>query len=136
MIKSADEFYRLRMSTDIDECSRAAEETACDEVWLEVIERYPTMKIWVVNNKTVPVTILEILAKDSDVVVREWVARKRKLTRTLFELLSKDPEPSVRSCINSNPTVPVDILTHLTTDADPWVAENAKEWLKRRSSEG
>ena len=53
-ITSAEEFVRLRTSEDPDEYLVSDNGAASDEVWLDVIARYPEMKEWVVHNKTVP----------------------------------------------------------------------------------
>jgi hypothetical protein len=43
-------------------------------VWLGVIRDYPDMRFWVAQNKTVPVSILGVLAADDDQRVRSMVA--------------------------------------------------------------
>lgn len=67
MIESADEFVRLRTSQDRAEYHRAAHDEATEATWIEVLERFPDMRVWVAHNKTVPLTILERLRHDSDV---------------------------------------------------------------------
>lgn len=81
MIDSADEFVRLRTSEEPAEYNRAATEEAAEQTWLDVIERFPEMRFWVVQNKTVPLSVLEILRHDSDERVRHMVTRKRSWTR-------------------------------------------------------
>jgi hypothetical protein len=82
MIESADEFRRLRESEIPDEYRRAAHDEAPVEVWLEVIRRWPDMRFWVAQNKTVPVSILEILVNDPDEKVRDMVLRKGSWRRS------------------------------------------------------
>jgi hypothetical protein len=53
MIESAEQFVFLRTSEDIKLYQRAASEPATDEIWLEVIEKFSEMRVWVVRNKTV-----------------------------------------------------------------------------------
>ena len=130
MIVSADEFVRLRTSDEPEEYRRAALEDASESVWLDVVEHYPDMKIWVTRNKTVPLTILRILADDPDVMVREAVASKRKLDRNLFVRLARDPEESVRLSIVRNAKVPQDLLVLLCEDAEPYVRQVARERLE------
>lgn len=55
MIASAEEFVELRRSERQEEYSRVAQDSAPREVWLEVIQRFPDMRFWVAQNKTVPV---------------------------------------------------------------------------------
>ncbi|MGF9754534.1 hypothetical protein AAII07_04985 [Microvirga sp. 0TCS3.31] len=81
MIESAEEFVRLRTSTDPAEYRRAAHEEAAERTWIEVIERYPDMRSWVAHNKTVPLSILKILRHDADEQVRLTVTSKRSWAR-------------------------------------------------------
>lgn len=81
VIESADEFVRLRTSPDPEEYRRAAHEEATEQTWTEVIERYPDMRSWVAHNKTVPLSILEILRYDADEQVRLTVTGKRSWAR-------------------------------------------------------
>ncbi|NNN20586.1 MAG: hypothetical protein HKL80_01105, partial [Acidimicrobiales bacterium] len=90
MIDSAEEFVRLRNSTDPAAYNRAAREEAPLQVWHDLIERFPEFKLWVANNKTVPMEILEILASDPDGTVRLMVAAKNKLTSDILEKLAFD----------------------------------------------
>lgn len=62
MIRSAEEFVRLRKSDQREEYERAANDSASIEVWRDVISLYPDMHRWVAHNKTVPIEILAILA--------------------------------------------------------------------------
>ena len=76
MIESAEEFVRLRTREDPGEYHRAAHEEASTGTWLDVIERYPDMRFWVANNKTVPLEVLEVLRQDADERVRSMVRCK------------------------------------------------------------
>ena len=116
MIKSAEEFIQLRNSDSVEEYSRAAAEEAPASVWLDVINRFPEMKEWVVHNKTVPIEILEILARDESSSVRATVADKRKLSVELFEILARDGDELVRYRIAYNKKVPVHVLELLSID--------------------
>ena len=133
MIGSADEFSRLRRSIDPDEYGRAAREEATEKVWLEVIARYPDMREWVAYNKTVPLEILAVLARDPDRRVRQAVAMKRKLSRELFGRLASDPDASVRSTIAGNPKAPNEVLAGLLSDPDAFVAETARATCERNA---
>jgi hypothetical protein len=129
MIESADEFVRLRTSDDRELYRRATSDSAPEAVWLEVIGRYPEMKQWVAHNKTVPLTILELLADDLDPNVRHAVAQKRKLTLKLFAKLAEDSDETVRQRIACNAKVPMAILTQLVDDNSEIVASVARERL-------
>ena len=132
MIRSADEFYRLRTSSDPEEYGRAAREPADEAVWLEVIECYPGMREWVAYNKSVPLSILRLLATSEDWRVRVMVAMKRKLDGATFCLLAGDPDAKVRHSITYNAKAPADVLERLCGDKEQFVAEAARERLSAR----
>jgi hypothetical protein len=81
VIDSADEFVQLRTSEDPAEYDRAATEEAAEQTWLDVIERFPEMRFWVAQNKTVPLSVLDVLRHDSDERVRHMVTSKRSWAR-------------------------------------------------------
>jgi hypothetical protein len=64
MINSAEEFVRLRNSELPEDYLRSANEEAPIHVWYDILLRFPTMREWVVHNRTVPLEILEVLACD------------------------------------------------------------------------
>lgn len=81
VIDSAEEFVRLRTSDDPAEYDRAARDEASEGTWREVIERFPDMRFWVAQNKTVPLSVLEVLRHDPDENVRHMVTSKRSWAR-------------------------------------------------------
>lgn len=123
MIDSAEEFVRLRTSDLPAEYEQAAYDSAPLDVWRDVVRRYPEMRTWVAVNKTVPVEILSILARDDAVDVRFMVATKRKLTPELFDLLSRDSDETVRVRIVYNRKTPIEILNRLADDASELVRD-------------
>jgi len=96
VIDSADEFLRIRRSDDMNEQHRASHDEASEDVWMEVIQRHPQARSWVIWNKTIPLTIVESLATDPDPHVRWEVANKRKISPGLLRLLSCDDDYTVR----------------------------------------
>ena len=120
MIVTAEEFVRLRSSTDPAEYGRAATEEAPLEVWYDVIDRFPDYRQWVAHNKTIPMEILEVLATDPDWIVRTMVASKNKLTPELMALLARDPREAVRHTIAHHKRAPRELLEELRND--PWDA--------------
>ena len=130
MILSASEFVRLRTSDDPDEYRRAASDEASEDVWIEIIENYSDMKIWVAANKTVPLSVLSRLSDDPDPEVRFAVASKRKLDQSLFEKLARDKDESVRQRIAYNKKTPLEILELLAVDSEEMVSSVAKERLQ------
>jgi hypothetical protein len=139
MIESTEEFVFLRLpkveaaptSKEIDLYQRAANEPATEEIWLEVIEKYPEMRNWVAHNKTVPLSILEILSRDKDPRVRHMVAMKRKIGQniSILKRLAQDPEDSIRMRIALNPKTPPIVLEQLLNDKWSEVVEEAQNRL-------
>lgn len=106
MIDSAAEFVKLRTSDDPQSQRRAATDEASISVWNETIRLHPSMKIWVVRNKSIPLEVLSQLSTDPDPSVRCEVAMKRKLTSELFVQLANDPDLLVRATVARNPRLP------------------------------
>lgn len=125
MIYSAEEFVRLRDSTEKDEYDRASMDEAEVSVWLDVIDRYPEYRRWVAYNKTVPLDVLGVLC-EFDADVRRFVAAKRKLPAELFERLSRDSSSVVRVAIAANKKTPISIVERLMQDSDEDVASSAR----------
>lgn len=117
-IESAEEFVRLRGSELPADYRRAAHEEAAGGVWREVIDRYPSMRKWVAQNKTVPLEILAELASDADVEVRHMVAMKRKLTPDILDQLAMDSDETVRMRVARHKNVAQHSLQRLRDD--PW----------------
>lgn len=116
MIESAAIFYHLRTSLNPLEYHRAAHEEASESVWKQIIVQYPDMRSWVAHNKTVPISILEILAQDEDGRVRHMVALKRKLPEHLQMRLAQDVDEGVRRAIASNARATLQALELLSRD--------------------
>jgi hypothetical protein len=131
MITSAEEFVRLRTSEIKEEYDRAAHEDAPDEVWLEVIERYPDMRVSVAYNKTIPDSIIEILSNDPDDRVRWFIAQKRKTPPAILEKLARDADAGIRNTVAINRKTPAYILEMLLNDEWDQVVENARAGLAR-----
>jgi hypothetical protein len=121
MILSTDEFVQLRDRNN----ERATRDCAPECVWLEIIAQHPEMKKWVVHNKTVPQSVLEMLADDPEPEIRFAVAMKRKTPSGLLEKPARDRDESVRLQVARNPKTPVHVLSLLTEDPSVHVAEIA-----------
>ncbi len=130
MIESADQFVLLRTSEDMELYQRAANETATEDTWQEVITKYPDMRVWVARNKTVSLKILEILSRDEDADVRYAVAMKRKSDQDILQRLAQDPDESVRLRVALNPKTPKVVLEQLLHDKWSRVVEEAKSRLE------
>ena len=128
MIKTAEEFIRLRTSDIQEEYVRAGKDEAPITVWLELIEKYPHMRIWVARNKTIPIEVINILSKDEDSLVRDSIASKYPLSREIYLMLSKDKDESVRGRLIYNKKLPLDILKDLSErDPSEFVRNQATE---------
>jgi hypothetical protein len=134
MIESVDEFVRLRASENPDDYDRAANEEAPEAIWLEVVDRFPDMRSWVAHNKTVPLAVLKLLAKDEDPNVRFTVAGKRKLDDALFRDLARDDDETVRHRVAMNAKTPRDLVGLLCRDKARSVAEAARKRLRQSSN--
>jgi hypothetical protein len=130
MIESSDQFILLRTSEDSELYQKAATDSATEETWREVIERYSDMRVWVARNKTVPSIILEILSHDESADVRYAVAMKRKAGQDILQRLAQDSDESVRLRVALNPKTPKVILEQLLKDQWPKVVEEAKNRLE------
>jgi len=130
MIETADEFIQLRYSDDSAEYERAAGDSAPIVVWRDVIAQYPEARMWVAQNKTVPLEILQELAGDSDPSVRAMVAMKRKLSPELLDQLASDPDDSVRLSVARHKKTSRQTLERLRVDAWGEVREVASDRLE------
>jgi hypothetical protein len=131
VIESSAEFVRLRLSDDLDDQRRAGHEAASEATWRDVIRQHSALRRWVAYNKTVPLSVLAVLADDEDPDVRFAVAMKRKLDAQLFEKLAGDPAPAVRRRIALNPKCPSHILRRLAKDNDDLVRTTATSRLRK-----
>lgn len=130
MIKSAEEFIRLRTSEIKDEYDRAANDSADISTWTELIEKHPDFKEWVIHNKTVPIEILERLTLDKDPKIRSAVARKRKINDKIFQALSRDKDENVRHALICNTNLTVDKLRQIETTDSEWLTSQLNERIK------
>jgi hypothetical protein len=135
MIHNADEFVQLRRSHCQSDYLKAATESASLDVWLDVIRRFPDMKVWVAQNKTVPTEVLAALARDSDSNVRAAVAMKNCLTSELYALLACDGNGLVRERIAFNKNTPTEVLQCLSQDKQPNIADQARRRLAKNLSD-
>ena len=127
MIKSAEEFKRLRESEIQEEYHRAATEKASIEVWNEVLNKYPDLAFWVAQNKTIPLEVLSTLAGNENVDVRCMVARKRKIDDITFEKLKGDIDESVRHALVCNTKLSIEKKQQIKTSDSEWLEKELKE---------
>ena len=133
MILSAEEFVRLRESEDPSEYIRSGVDTAELSVWLDIIYKYPEMRVWVARNRTVPPEIIRLLAKDNDPLVRGSISRKYPLENDLYHDLSRDIDEGIRAGLTYNKKIPIDILKYMSeNDPSEFVKEVALEKYNQR----
>ncbi|MDQ1685956.1 MAG: hypothetical protein QOC82_2693 [Frankiaceae bacterium] len=116
MIDSVEEFVRLRASDDPAEHRRAATEGAPEHVWLAVIQERPDQRRWVAHNKTVPATVLSLLAADPDPEVRWTVASRRNAPTEVLRALATDSDETVRQRVARNRATPESVIRALAED--------------------
>ena len=93
----ADEWVRLRESDISEEYTAAAWAEMPLAVWLDVLDRYPHMAVWVAHAKRSPAEVAVVLASHPDESVRSLVAAQRRLAPEVREMLAKDPDEGVRT---------------------------------------
>jgi hypothetical protein len=108
----------------------AAWAKASDEVWLEVIQKYPDYVRWVAHNKSISLEIIRILAVHPDDNVRFSIAAKRKTPPEILWLLAKDQDDSVRQRVVNNAKTPTEILEFLLNDSWEDIRERARQRLE------
>ncbi|MBT2557489.1 hypothetical protein J7E24_06805 [Hymenobacter sp. ISL-91] len=131
MITSAEGFIRLRTSELKEEQERASHDSASTSVWVDLIDNYPEYKVWVVHNKSIPIDILETLAKDEDAEVREAVARKRKINDKIFNWLAVDTNENVKYALICNTKLPKDKKKLIDTEHSEWLKNALDEQLSK-----
>lgn len=107
---------RLRRSSDSAEYRRSATDSAADEVWIEVIERFPDLRKWVAHNRTISAPIVERLAVDPDEEVRWRIAAKNALAPQVLIELATDPSELVRLRVLRHRRLPLKALQTLCGD--------------------
>lgn len=134
MIYSAKEFVRLRTSDIPDEYNRTGIEDAPISVWLNIIKKYPEMRVWVARNRTIPKKIVDLLSRDPDPLVRDAICSKYPLDIGLYILLSKDVDEGVRSRLTYNKELPLSILKEMPeNDPGEFVRNQALDKYNKRT---
>jgi hypothetical protein len=133
MIKTAEEFIKLRQSELKEDQEQATHQPADLNVWIDVINKYPEFKTWVIHNKTIQIEILETLAMDKDPKVRCDVARKRKINESIFNVLSVDSDENVRHALISNTALTLEQLKKIKVDNSAWLTNALNEKIKNAS---
>ena len=133
VIESAEEFVALRTSSNPEEYYRASHESALDEVWFDVIARFPAMRQWVAQNKTTSAAVMERLVNDPDPRVRYQVAMTNRVDSATLRTLATDPDETVRARVAHHKKAPVDVLESLRRDESSVVRDAALARLAKPS---
>ncbi len=135
MITSLSEYESLLNSDDVEDRHRVARDSAPAEVWLKIISEMPEYRAYVVQNKTLPLDVLRVLAQDVDRDVRFTVAMRRAAAKdeTIADLLASDSDAGVRAALAKNPKLRQTVLQRLAGDEDDWVRECAENSLAQRT---
>lgn len=133
MIKNSAEFVSLRSSEIPDEYNRAATEEAPLDVWMDLIENYDDMRVWVARNKSIPKEIISILSRDKNPIVRDAISSKYPLDFDIYLQLSKDPDDGIRVRLTYNKKIPTSILKEMAeNDPSEFVRNEAKLRYEQR----
>jgi len=135
-IEGVGAFIRLRTSPTPEDQHRAATEDASFEVWRELVRDHPDMRFWVAQNKTVPLEILQLLARDEDTSVRSMVERKRAVDPPTLDLLAGDADDGVRLAVARNPATSEATLRRLVDDPYEEVRAHVRRRLDVSPSQG
>ncbi len=81
----------------------------------------------VAKHQNTPKNTLELLARDSDFVVRMNVAGNPNTPSAMLEALAKDSYPSVREMCAGNPNTPISTLTLLAEDSDSYSVRGSRD---------
>ena len=96
MFRFAEEFVAFRTSTDAPDYVRALSEHASLATWLDVVQRFPAMRIWVAHNNAVPLEVLRVRARNPEETVRVRIAWNGKAPAEILDRLAGDESPLVR----------------------------------------
>ena len=86
----------------------------------------------VAENPRTPVDILRKLALDEDDDVRWGAIQNPNMTAEALKKLAEDEDWAVRETVAENPRTPVDILRKLALDEDVHVSKAAEKQLRKR----
>ncbi|MCR8842598.1 hypothetical protein NQ117_02795 [Paenibacillus sp. SC116] len=85
------------------------------EVWIEVIESYTDIRVWIAQNKFIPNEIMEVLSEDSSERVRWMIASINRLPEHLQIKMAKDHDLKLRQ-----PPILVGVSVNVMQDLTEW----------------
>jgi hypothetical protein len=130
-IHTASEFIAALENPDATHNSFIRFCEASTQTWLEIVNHSEEAAVWVALNKTIPLEVIQVLAKHPSARVRRFAADKNRITPELIALLATDQDPTVRLRIANHKKTGAKILHQLLHDDWEQVAEVARKRLAR-----
>ncbi|WP_146057193.1 MULTISPECIES: hypothetical protein [unclassified Streptomyces] len=134
MIESIEEFLHLSASDDPREHRKAITEEAPEQIWIDLINGFAAERAAIAMNKTLPLSVLDILSRDPDSRVRSLVAMKKKLTPEILDRLARDEYEPIRHRVAQHKNTSMETLEVLRRDSWEQVRETADEHLRGRTT--
>ncbi|MBV6290162.1 hypothetical protein [Pseudomonas aegrilactucae] len=132
MIDSAEKFIHLVDSATASDNSRAIIESASDDIWRDVANKYPDYEIYILQNRTISLDVLQHLSESDNWKTRRNIAMKRRSGEKILSKLSYDEHPIVRQAVAANKKAPHEDLKRLCSDIDERVSRVAEYHIKLR----
>jgi hypothetical protein len=132
MIRSAEDYIALLESDDVYEPSPYDEAT--DEVWLDIIARFPQAREAIAHNKTTSEIVIRKLYSVGDERVRWQLASVRRTPRDLLVEMASDPSSGVGAALACHPKLPPEALAKLLQHESAFVRERANERVQRNAA--
>lgn len=129
VIRQAEDYIALLESDDVHEPSPYDE--AAEEVWLDIITRFPQAHRAVAHNKTTSETVNRKLYSVGDESVRSWLARVRRTPPDLLVAMASDPSSAVGAALTYHPKLPPEALARLLRHESEFVRGRANERVQR-----
>jgi hypothetical protein len=85
------------------------------------------IRLRVAENPRTPISVLELLAKDTNADVRIAVGTNPSTPLTLSYVLACDADPNVRLGLADDVATRLELLERLAEDANPYVSQRAKQ---------
>lgn len=129
MICRAEDYIALLESDDVYEPSPYDEAT--EEVWLDIVARFPQAHRAVSHNKTTPEAVIRALYSIGDEIVRSQLACVRRTPPDLLVEMASDPSSMVGAALTCHPKLPPEALAKLLLHASEFVRERANDRVRR-----
>jgi len=129
IIDNAEAFERLVAELPVDVARIKSVAAARQQVWWDVLERYPHLAVWVAGNRSASVEVLAHLAVHGDMQTRLAVASAAGLSEEAMLQLAHDHDDLVRMRVACNPQTSRNALGALVDDPCTVVRKHAQARL-------